>query len=194
MKKSIVLTSLLLTVIITGSYAQGFHIGVKGGTNITQIQGQSFENGFKFGYSLGGFVELNLSKQWGIQPELLWNQSKTTTAYNFNQIYNGFYGQDVTLNYLSIPILLSFKPTPLLSLQLGPQFGILMSQPSNLGDNISNAFKTGDFSILGGAQLNLGALRVGARYFIGLNNINDLSNQDTWKNQGFQLYIGVKII
>jgi len=194
MKKSIVLTGLLLTVIITGSYAQGFHIGVKGGTNITQIQGQSFENGFKFGYSLGGFVELNFSKQWGIQPELLWNQSKTTTAYNFNQIYNGFYGQDVTLNYLSIPILLSFKPTPLLSLQLGPQFGILMSQPSNLGDNISNAFKSGDFSILGGAQLNLGALRVGARYFVGLNNINDLSNQDTWKNQGFQLYIGVKII
>jgi len=194
MKKSIVLTGLLLTVIITGSYAQGFHIGVKGGTNITQIQGQSFENGFKFGYSLGGFVELNFSKQWGIQPELLWNQSKTTTAYNFNQIYNGFYGQDVTLNYLSIPILLSFKPTPLLSLQLGPQFGILMSQPSNLGDNISNAFKSGDFSILGGAQLNLGALRVGARYFVGLNNINDLSNQDTWKNQGFQLYIGFKII
>ncbi|HTS44369.1 MAG TPA: porin family protein [Puia sp.] len=194
MKKSIVLTGLLLTVIITGSYAQGFHIGVKGGTNITQIQGQSFENGFKFGYSLGGFVELNFSKQWGIQPELLWNQSKTTTAYNFNQIYNGFYGQDVTLNYLSIPILLSFKPTPMLSLQLGPQFGILMSQPSDLGYSITNAFKSGDFSILGGAQLNLGALRVGARYFVGLNNINDLSNQDTWKNQGFQLYIGVKII
>ncbi|HTQ63756.1 MAG TPA: porin family protein [Puia sp.] len=194
MKKSFILTFVLVTTLTAGSYAQGFHIGVKGGANITKIDGESFDQGFKLGYTLGGFAELNFSKTWGIQPELLWTQSKTTTTNDFNQIYDGFYNQDVTLNYLTIPVLLSFHPTPLLSLQAGPQFGILLSQPNNLGESIGKAFKSGDFSVVGGAQLNLGAFRVGARYFIGLNDINDLSNEDTWKNQGFQLYIGLRLL
>ncbi len=177
-----------------GSYAQGFHIGVKGGANLTKIDGQSFSQGFKLGYSLGGFAELNFTKKWGIQPELLWNQYNTTTAYNFQQIYEGFQGQNVSLNYLSIPILLTYRPVPILTFELGPQFGILMNQPSNLGDNISNAFKTGDFSVLGGAHFNLGAFKLGARYFVGLNDVNDLGKYDKWKNQGLQLYIGFRII
>ncbi|PWT70324.1 MAG: hypothetical protein C5B59_20825 [Bacteroidetes bacterium] len=193
----------LLVVILLGGLfgtfttkvkAQGFHLGIKGGANITKINGQSFDQSFKLGYSLGGFAELNFTKEWGIQPELLWNQSKTTTSNDFNQIYYGIYSQDITLNYLSIPILLTYRPVPMLSLQLGPQFGYLISEPSALGSNITNAFKNGDFSILGGAQLNLGAFRAGARYFIGLNNINNIDNKDTWKNQGFQLYIGIRII
>jgi len=194
MRKSIILTFVLVTVIVMGTSAQSFHLGVKGGANIVKIDGQSFNDEFKFGYSLGGFAELNFSKTWGIQPELLWNQSKTTTSNDFNQIYNGFYGQDVTLNYLSIPVLLSFHPSPILSLQLGPQFGVLLNQPNNLGEGITDAFKHGDLSILGGAQFNLGIFRAGARYFVGLNNINDLSNQDKWTNQGFQLYVGVRLL
>ena len=35
---------------------------------------------------------------------------------------------------------------------------------------------------------------VGGRYQIGLNNINDIDNKDEWKNQGFQLYVGAKIL
>lgn len=191
---TVLLFGLVGTLITTGTKAQGFHLGIKGGANIVKIDGQSFDQSFKLGYSLGGFAEINFSKKWGIQPELLWNQSKTTTTNDFNQIYDGYYNQDITLNYLSIPILLTYRPIPMLSLQLGPQFGYLISEPSDLGNGITNAFKNGDFSILGGAQLNLGAFRAGARYFIGLNNINEISNQDTWKNQGFQLYVGIRII
>jgi hypothetical protein len=48
--------------------------------------------------------------------------------------------------------------------------------------------------MLGGAQLNLGALKLGGRYVVGLANINDIDNKDKWKNQGFQLYLGLKIL
>ncbi|MBS1599241.1 MAG: PorT family protein [Bacteroidetes bacterium] len=194
MKKSLILTFALVAVIAGSSYAQGFHLGVKGGANIVKVDGQSFDQGFQVGYSLGGFAELNFTKKWGIQPEVLWNQSKTKTANSFQQIYEGVAGQDITLNYLSIPLLLTYRPVPILSLQLGPQFGILLNQNDNLFDNGRKAFKSGDFSMLGGAQLNLGGFRVGARYFVGLNNINDIDNQDKWKNQGFQLYVGIRII
>jgi len=190
----------VLSLIVLGcihSQAQGFHLGFKGGANIVKIDGQSFDQSFKFGYSLGAFAELNLDKKWGIQPELLWNQAKTTTTDNFSLIYQGVSGQNITLNYLAIPILVSYRPIPLLSLQAGPQFGILIDQTANLFQNGANAFKKGDFSILGGAQLNLGGFRAGARYFIQLNNINDLpsaGDDATWKSQGFQLYVGFRII
>jgi hypothetical protein len=97
------------------------------------------------------------------------------------------------LNYLSIPILATYRPIKLLSIQAGPQFGILLNQ-SNIVSSAGDAFKKGDFSLLGGAQLNLGGFKLGARYFIGLNNINDVKNDDKWKNQGFQVYVGFRII
>ncbi|HTQ28401.1 MAG TPA: porin family protein [Puia sp.] len=196
--RSVLLVLSLVTMVgLTRVQAQGFHLGIKGGANISKIDGQSFDDGFKFGYSLGAFAELNINKKWGLQPELLWNQSKTTTTNDFNLIYQGVSGQNVTLNYLSIPLLLTYRPIPLLSFQLGPQFGILMDQSADLFQNGEEAFKKGDFSILGGAQLNLGAFRAGLRYYIQLNNINDLPNMGddaTWKGQGFQLYVGIKII
>jgi hypothetical protein len=139
---------------------------------------------------------LNFTKHFGIQPELLFNQTKTKTAHDFSEVYNGIgiSDRDVTLNYLSIPILLSIRPAPILSILVGPQFGIKLNESENIGTNTSNAFKSGDFSMVGGAQLNLGGFKAGARYVIGLNNLNDLNNNYKWKSQILQLYIGFRII
>ena len=57
----------------TGAFAQGLHLGLKGGVNIFKVDGKSFNNEFKFGYNLGAFAELNFNSQWGLQPVLLWN-------------------------------------------------------------------------------------------------------------------------
>ncbi len=192
--KSFLLAVSLLTMTVIGAQAQGFHLGIKAGANMDKIAGQSFNDGYKLGYGLGAYAQLNFSKTWGIQPELTFNQSQTTTTTDFNLIYHGYYGQNITLNYMNIPILLNFSPSPLLTFQAGPQFGILISEPKDLGNNISNAFKNGNFSMVGGAQVNLGAFKVGARYVVGLNNINDISDQDKWTNQSLQFYLALRII
>jgi hypothetical protein len=195
MKKASLFLTVALVISSGALFAQGFHIGVKGGVNMTKIDGQSFDNGFKWGISAGGFAELNFTKHLGIQPELLFNQTSTKTASNFSDIYHeGIPDRDVTLNYLSIPILLALKPSPVLSILLGPQFGIKLSESENISLAASNAFKSGDFSVVGGAQLNLGGFKLGARYVIGLNNLNDLNDNYKWKNQNVQLYIGLRII
>jgi hypothetical protein len=192
--KSIALSLLLMFVVVLGSYAQGFHFGAKGGVNMNKIAGRSFNDEFDYGFTLGGFAELNFTKKWGIQPELLWNQYKTKTSSSIDDIYQqGLIGQDITLNYISIPILLSYRPIPILSLQAGPQFGILVNQTQQFVYNVQDAFKKGDFSLLFGAQVNLAAFKAGLRYYIGLNNINDIDNADQWKNQGIQAYIGLRI-
>ncbi|OQP39860.1 hypothetical protein A4H97_16705 [Niastella yeongjuensis] len=177
------------------SFAQGFHIGAKAGANIFKVDGTAMKDEFNFGYNLGAFAELNFSETVGIQPEVMWNQTNYRTGDHFGSIYpHGVDDVKGKLNYLSIPVLLNISPAKFLTLQAGPQFGILLNHDKTLVDNGQDAFKKGDFSMLGGVQLNIGSLKLGGRYVVGLANINDIDNKDKWKNQGFQVYLGTRIL
>jgi hypothetical protein len=194
MKRNAFVLSVALLCTVFHVRAQGFHLGIKAGANLFKVDGESFDQEFQFGYNVGAFSELNFTSSWGLQPELLFNQTNYRTGTEFSDVYSGgISNYKGKLNYLSIPVLVSFRPIPLLSLLAGPQFGILLDQDEHLVDNAQQAFKKGDFSLVGGAQLNLASLKVGARYVIGLNNINDLPNQSSWKNEGWQLYAGFRL-
>ncbi|HVW61673.1 MAG TPA: porin family protein [Puia sp.] len=191
--KSIVLSLLLVSFAVIHSQAQGVHVGIKAGANIFKVDGQGYSEGFHFGYNAGAFAELNWSDHWGVQPEVLFNQTNYRTGTQFHDIYPG--GLDDVkgkLNYLSIPLLLSYRPVKLLSIQAGPQFGILLNQDKHLVESGKDAFKKGDFSLVGGVQLNLVNFVVGGRYVIGLTDINDVTSDQKWKNQGFQVYAGFR--
>ncbi len=198
MKTKLVVGSLALLILCgTQAKAQSIHIGAEGGANFTQISGISFDQKFSLCYFAGAFAELNISKKWGLQPELVWSQTKGTTTNNFNLIYEGVSGQNVTFNYLNIPVLLSYRPMPLLTFLIGPQFGILMNYNATLFANSVDAFKSGAISGVVGAQVNLGRFRLGARYFVQINNFNNLNalgNPDQWRGQGLQLVAGFRII
>jgi hypothetical protein len=193
-RKSLALLAIALTLTVS-SFAQGFHLGIKGGTSIFKVDGKAFSEEYLFGYNFGAFAEINFSKSIGIQPEVFWSQTNFRTGDQFSDQYPG--GKDDVkgkLNYLNIPVLLNVHAGKILTFQVGPQFGILVNDHKNLFENGEEAFKKGDFSMLGGAQVNLGALKIGGRYAIGLANINDIDNKEKWKNQGFQLYLGLKIL
>jgi hypothetical protein len=174
-----------------------FHIGIKGGANIIKIDGQSFKDQFKYGYHVGGFAEIGLGDKFGLQPEVLFNQVSTTVDSNYKHIYQDVFNSNqstVKLSYLSIPVLLNYKLIGnFLSLQAGPQFGILINQDKTLLQNGGDAFKKGDFSLLAGAQIKLSAIRISGRYVVGLKNINDIDDQDKWKSQGFQVSLGLAL-
>jgi hypothetical protein len=196
MKAKFTLLFIAAIVIAQASMAQ-FHLGVKGGVNITKVQGQSFRDEFRYGYHLGGFAEIGLGEKWAVQPEVLFNQYQTRADSSFKNIYQNALNfsnyQDVKLNYLSVPILLNYKVGSLITLQAGPQVGILVDQSKNLLQNGKEAFSTGDFSMIGGAVINISKLRLSGRYFVGLNNISDIDDKNKWKNQGFQLSLGLAL-
>ena len=175
--------------------AQGFKFGVKLGANLNKLTGQSFKDGYDLGYHVGAFTEIGLTKNFGIQPELLFNQVNTKRASGFNEIYSqsNLNPSNIDLKYLSIPILLRYNVGPFLSLNLGPQFGILIDDKENLRDNGAAAFKKGDLSAVAGATLNISKFRIYGRYNIGLNNLNDIDNKDQWKSQQVQLGFGVAL-
>lgn len=180
-------------LIVQASMAQ-FHLGIKGGANINKIDGVSYSDEFRYGYNLGAFTEIGLGKTFAIQPEVLFNQYNTKVDSSFAHVYQNAFksATNIKLNYLSIPILLNYKVIGnFLSLQAGPQFGILMNKNETLLENGKQAFKNGDFSMVGGVQIKVLKVFVDGRYVVGLNNINDLGNQNKWKNQGFQLSVGL---
>ncbi|MBC7890529.1 MAG: PorT family protein [Ferruginibacter sp.] len=195
--KTKLLTLVLSTIIFSAAYSQSFHLGIKGGANVNKLTGKSFNDEFSFGYHLGGFAEIGLGKRFSVQPEVLFNQFNQDTSSQFKAIYNNLLSSDrsnIKLNYLSIPILLNFKASNILSLQAGPQFGILMDQNKKLLQNGQDAFKKGDFSMLGGVQLKFSSFRIYGRYALGLSNLNDIDDKDKWKSQSFQVGIGLAIL
>lgn len=189
------LLSLFAALLFAQAIMAQFHIGAKAGANIIKIDGKSFKDQFRYGYHAGGFAEIGFRGKLGIQPEVLFSQYSTRTDSNFSHVYQNILKQgDVKLNYLSIPILLSYKLAGnFLSLQAGPQFSVLINHSKTLVQNGGDAFKGNDFSMVGGVQLKISSIRVDGRYVVGLNNINDIDNQEKWKSQGFQLSVGVAL-
>jgi hypothetical protein len=181
-------------LVLNSVQAQGINFGVKVGANLTDASGTTFKDGFKFGYHAGFFSELMLTKKFGIQPEILFSETNLRAGDSLGSLYNGISVTDIAkikLQYISIPILLDYKPIPFLTLQAGPQFGILMNQTKALGANAKDAFKKGDLSLLLGAQLNIFKFRVYARYAVGLADINDFDNKEKWNSQTLQMGLGL---
>ena len=188
---------LIAALSFSNLHAQSIHLGIKGGANVNKLTGQSFTDKFSFGYHIGGFIEIGIGKKLSLQPEVFVSQIKQDTSSQFRAIYNNLLGvapSNIQLSYLNLPILLGYKLSDQFSIQLGPQYSILMNQNANLLQNGKNAFKNGDFSILGGLQLEVSKFRIYGRYVVGLNNLNDIDKMDEWKNQSLQIGIGLTIL
>lgn len=194
--KRLVLAIAAVFAFTAASYSQGgFRLGVKLGTNLNKIEGQSFNDGFDLSYHVGGFAEIDFNKKWGIQPEVLWSQT-TSRRSNFNTLYssvaNPSGSEKFKLDYLSIPLLLRYNVGSILSLNAGPQFSVLLNEDKTLLQSGQSAFKNGDLAMVLGGQLNFKFLRVYGRYNIGLQNINDIDSKDKWTSQQIQLGLGLR--
>lgn len=176
----------------SSSFSQSFRLAIHAGSNMSKLDGKSFKDEYGLGYHLGVAPEIMVSKKWGIQPEVLFNQSNTRTSTAFSDMYkvNGSDLKNVSLNYLSVPLLLSFRPASFITFHAGPQFSVLMNRQRTLLENGGDAFKKGDFAMVGGAQLNIFRLRVYGRYAVGLSELNDIDKQDSWRSETFQLGVG----
>jgi len=201
---------ILFILIICQSFANAMaqrpciSLGMEGGTNMNKILGQSFKQKFNFNYYVGAFSNLGLTKKFGIQPELLFIHSTATTSNKFYDIYsekflwydptNHGISHQASLDYLSIPILASMLLIKGVYLQAGPQFSFLIYQNKDLVPNRGQAFKTGNFSLVGGIWIKFPFhINFIGRYVIGVNNINNFGNQDKWTIQCIQLGIGTTL-
>ena len=174
-----------------------FRVGAKAGVNINKITGQSYQSGFNYNYLLGGFMQFNFSKTFGFQPEVNFVQSSSEFSDDASDVYDDLFRdgsqKKAKLNYLKVPLLLNINigPSKRVKLQLGPQVGGLLKQSvDSLIDN-RDIFKKGDWSAVSGLWIQIPFINLGARYEIGLSNLNDIDNSEKWKSQAFTIFAGV---
>jgi hypothetical protein len=193
MKIKLLSTAILLGLFTTAAFSQKINVGIKGGTDLFKIKGESFDEQFNFGFHVGAFAEFKV-KKIGIQPEIYFSEVSTDTKTGSSSA-DVLYGVDkIKFSYLNIPILANIYFNQNVALQVGPQFGVLINQDlskdGNFGNTVNDAFKNGDFSLTGGLQLKFSKIRVYGRYVIGLNdknNLDDALNNETWKSQTIHL-------
>ncbi len=173
-----------------------FRFGAKGGLNINKLQGQSYKKGFRYNFQAGVFLQFNFSDRFGIQPEVNFVQASSEISKDASEISDDIFGggdqNKAKLNYLEIPVLLNVNlgPSKRVKLQAGPSYGGLLKHKVDSA-RTSDLYKNGEWSVMGGIWFQLPLINLGARYKLGLTNINATNNTETWKNQAVQIFIGL---
>jgi hypothetical protein len=175
-----------------------FRFGAKAGVNANKISGASYKSGFNYNYQLGGFVQINFSRKLGLQPEINFLQASAEFSNDPADIYDDIFrdGSQKTsrLNYLEVPVLLNINigPTKRVKLQVGPAYGGLLKQTvDSLRTNIGTVYKNADWSAIGGLWIQLPVVHFGARYKMGITNLNALDDRQNWRSQSVQVFLGV---
>jgi Outer membrane protein beta-barrel domain len=173
-----------------------FRIGAKAGVNINKINGQSYKSGFNYNYLLGGFMQFNFSKTFGFQPEVNFVQSSSEftneTSDVYDDIFRGGSQKSAKLDYLKVPLLLNINigPSKRVKLQFGPQIGGLLKETVDSLKNDGAIFKKSEWAAIGGIWIQVPFINLGARYELGLSNLNDIDNQQKWKSEAFTIFAG----
>jgi len=150
--------------------------GVKGGVNFTNFDSDGADSDGKTGFYAGGLVDLPVSGNFHIQPEVL---------------YSSEGADDASLDYIRIPVMAKYYIMEGLSFQAGPEIAFKVGSEDEFVDN---ATKSIDFGIGGGVayELTMGVF-FDIRYNVGIADISD-SNADVGKvhNTGLQIGAGFR--
>ena len=182
---------------VDGEHENFFRIGARGGVNINKITGKSYKEGFNFNFQAGIFLQFNFSNRFGLQPEVNFVQSSSEFSNDANDIYYDLFlggsQKKSKLNFLEVPLLLNINvgESKRVKLQIGPAYGGLLKQTVDSLKANGNIYKNGEWAAIGGLWIQLPFVNLGARYKLGLTNLNDIDDRQKWKSQSIQVFVGV---
>jgi hypothetical protein len=209
MKKSMLIVGTLLLCVTVMAQTHKVTLGVKAGLNISSLTLDESElnSSKKMGFTAGFMVEVPLAKNFSLQPELLFSLQGTKISFSDKDVTNSNYKGTIDLNYLNIPVMLKYYVLKGVSLQAGPQIGILLKSNNKYQDNFlgyehQESFDLKDYSSGIDTSVNFGLgyqfkdkFYTDARYNISYSNVfkegdaNHFINNDM-KNRVFQITFG----
>lgn len=196
MKHTISCLCAALLITITTN-AQTWHWGPKFDVNYSGMEGNGIKSKFYPGFEVGGFAEYKFSKQFSVQPELLYNWSSYQKADNFMTFYNNYgreeAGQKINLAWVSVPLLLRYNVIKEFAILAGPEYSYLVYDDESLLLEGRPAFKKSEFSVNLGVQANINNVGFYARYNKAVSNTNDVDDRYQWHANHVQVGIAVGI-
>jgi len=142
--------------------------GAKAGLNFATVTGNVSETSILVGIHFGGMAEVSINEFLAIQPEVLFSMQGSSWSKKGN----------TQLNYLLFPVIGKYYIIENLSLEAGPQLGVLLSA-RDMGENAKKHISSTDigFNLGAGYKLN-NKINFTLRYSIGLTNINENSKMN----------------
>lgn len=184
---------------LDGEHENFFRIGAKAGVNVNKISGKSYKEGFNFNFQAGVFLQFNFSNRFGLQPEVNFVQTSSEFSNDANDIYYDLFQsgsqKKSKLNFLEVPLLLNINlgESKRVKLQLGPSYGGLLKQTVDSLKANGNIYKNGEWAAIGGLWIQIPFVNMGARYRLGLTDLNGIDNQQKWKSQAIQVFVGITL-
>lgn len=209
MKKTMLILYTIFISVTVMAQNEKVKLGVKAGLNISSLNFYESElsSSSKTGFTAGLMVEIPVAKNFSLQPELLYSQQGTKTSFFDQDVTNSNFKGTIELNYLNIPLMLKYYVIKGLSLQAGPQIGLLLKANSKYQDNFlgyenQESFNLKKYSSGIDTSINFGLgyqfkdkFYTDFRYNISYSNVfkdgdaNYFINHDM-KNRVFQITIG----
>jgi len=201
--KILVLILLFLTTVVMAGWSEQefnesqFHSGVKLGITMSNSLGDDaggYEHDYKFGFEVGGLILYRINNLMTLQPEFLFTQKGQVLIISRNPDIH------VTVNYLQIPVLLSFKTAPGLKLYAGGYVSYLTNvwvsssnlsdeDESNSEDEIEDATSNFDFGGIVGLMFRGDSnMLFDFRYERGFATLDETNKQDVF-NHSFKLSV-----
>jgi opacity protein-like surface antigen len=200
--------SLVVAMMIVAAPASAqFSIGVQGGANMANLDVTSSEDfdtetltgfmaGLVFDYAIGTNMAIS------VQPSYIGKGATTESEASIDPEFD--LDTEVSLTYIELPILFRYafgsgNIQPFV--EAGPAIAFLTKAEAKAGsatEDVKDSVKSTDFSGAIGAGVNFGVgnntIFAGARYTMGLSDINDDSSDDSeFKTKGIQLLAGFKL-
>lgn len=179
--------TVVLFLISLSVNAQEHPFGIKIGGNIASLAGDGTDNlESMFNFHAGFFMEIGLSEDFKIQPELVF------TVYGFEQ--DETENRSVRLNYIALPIMVKYYVSKAFSFDAGPQVGLLLTAKNGTGSlaDVKSEFYERDFGVNVGASCVISErLSASLRYYFGLNDVTQADTKNY--NRAFQFALQFKI-
>jgi len=185
---------LLLLISVSTFSQEHVNFSLKLGQNFSKVDNVLADKS-NASFHVGLVSEIRLTKTLSIAPEVILSQTKLEASPSIAQLMGNGSLQPETyhLNYISFPVLLQVRPLSKLSIELGPQYSVLMSQSKDGSELARMAFKNGEFAMVGGATLHLGGFAAYGRYVAGMQDINALQDQNKWQTRQWQLGVRMSL-
>ncbi len=204
MKKTKLLFVLIAVLGFTAN-AQNVKFGVKAGVNFATLSGDVEDVNSRTTFHFGGVVEISISEKFSVQPELLYSSQGAKSE--FTETFEGVTvsaNQEIKLDYINVPIMAKYYVSDGFSIEAGPQVSFLTSAKLDYDFTYDGSTESGsedfkdftkgiDFGLGFGVGYKMGSgLNFGARYNLGLSNINDDPDdpESNIKNNVFQFSVG----
>ncbi|SDB42289.1 Outer membrane protein beta-barrel domain-containing protein [Flavobacteriaceae bacterium MAR_2010_188] len=176
--KKLVIVAALAMFGFNGFAQMESHFGVKAGVNFAKLTGDNVEDADgRTGFHIGAIYELMVGEKFFIQPELVYSQQGLQSKVDD-------FETKLKLDYLNIPVMAKYYISEDFAIEAGPQVGILMNakgESDGRDTDVKDFFKGSDISLGGGLSYNMETgLFLQARYMIGISNVFDGGDEDTF--------------